>query len=99
MPSEWQMDERQVTFGETVYDGEGNELGRVRGLDEHGFYVTTAEGVAAVSASAQAQSKSGEKLLMWRCWECGETGRIADIPESCPSCGASKEEIYYWQED
>lgn len=97
MSSERTTHERQVTFGQTVYDDEGNELGRVRGLDEHGFYVTTSRGVVAFSA--EAQSKSGEKLLMWRCWECGETGRIEDIPDRCPSCGAGREEIYYWQED
>ena len=63
--------QRQVKFGQTVYDGDGNELGRVRNLDDGGFYVTNQEGV---STSEQAQSKAGEKTLMWRCDECGEVG-------------------------
>jgi rubrerythrin len=37
---------------------------------------------------------------MWRCWDCGEMGRLeGDLPSSCPSCGAEKEELYYWAED
>lgn len=37
---------------------------------------------------------------MWRCWQCGEMGRIeASLPDECPDCGASKEELYYWIED
>jgi rubrerythrin len=36
---------------------------------------------------------------MWRCWKCGEMGQIENIPDECPSCGAPKEDIYYWQED
>jgi len=26
-------------------------------------------------------------------------GKIENIPDECPSCGAGREEIYYWQED
>ena len=88
--------QRQVQFGQTVYDDDGEELGRVRAFDDSGFYVAVTEGVSTLS---QAESKAGEKTLMWRCWECGEMGQIDDIPESCPSCGAPSEEIYYWQED
>jgi hypothetical protein len=39
----------QLTFGQTVYDEDGNELGRVRGFDQHGFYVTLEEGIEALS--------------------------------------------------
>ncbi|MES3517493.1 MAG: hypothetical protein PPP58_07500 [Natronomonas sp.] len=87
---------RQVQFGDSIYDEDGNELGRVRAYDESGFYVSSAEGVSTMN---QAQSKTGEKTLMWRCWDCGEMGQISDMPETCPSCGAGSEEIYYWQED
>lgn len=90
---------RKLQFGQTIYDEEGNELGTVRGFDDSGFYVTTAEGVVALSEKREAESMAGEKELMWRCWKCGEIGRISDIPESCPSCSAPREEIYYWQED
>jgi rubrerythrin len=92
-------EQQQVSFGETVYDEEGNELGRVRGLDEHGFYVTTAAGVVAMSVEHEADTKAGIKELQWRCWECGEIGAIDEMPETCPNCGAPEEEIYYWQQD
>ncbi len=85
-----------VRVGQTVYDAEGNELGRVRNLDDGGFYVTTEDGV---STREQAESKAGEKTLMWRCEECGEVGHIDDVPSMCPSCGASGESISYLQED
>jgi Zn finger protein HypA/HybF involved in hydrogenase expression len=86
----------EIHFGQVVYDANGNELGRVRNLAEGGFYVTAEEGV---SVAEQAESKAGEKTLMWRCNECGEVGRIDDIPSMCPSCGASGESISYVQED
>lgn len=93
------VETREISFGESVYDAEGNELGRVRGVDEHGFYVTTSEGVVALSVEHEADSMGGEKELIWRCWECGAVGKLSDIPTGCPDCGAPKEEIYYWRED
>jgi len=95
-----QTDERtDVDFGQTVYDDEGNQLGTVRGFDEHGFYVTTADGVAALSSEHITAGTAGQAELMWRCWECGEMGDVAEIPDACPSCGAPREDIYYWTED
>lgn len=91
--------ERDVTFGQTVYDGSGNELGHVRGLDEDGFYVTIAEGVTAMSTGHDADNRTGVKELHWRCWDCGEIGALAEMPEECPNCGAPEEELYYWQQD
>ncbi|WP_336135056.1 DUF7130 family rubredoxin-like protein [Natronomonas amylolytica] len=85
-----------VRFGQTVYDDEGNELGQVRNFGDDGFYVSMLEGV---STASQAESKAGEKTLMWRCMECGEVGEIDDIPDMCPSCGASGESIAYLEED
>jgi hypothetical protein len=58
---------QRITFGETVYDADGREVGRVRGLDEHGFYVSTANGVVAMSMEHEAESKAGVKKLHWRC--------------------------------
>lgn len=89
------------SFGQTVYDDEGNELGRIRGFDEHGFYVTLDEGIEGFSEEHVTSGHEwGEAELMWRCWECGEMGDIEeDIPEACPTCGAPKEDIYYWTED
>ncbi|WP_255151312.1 DUF7130 family rubredoxin-like protein [Halorarius halobius] len=98
-PEQTPADGRDVDFGETVYDEEGNELGRIRGVDEHGFYVTTAEGVTAMSVEHEADTKAGIKELHWRCWECGEIGELGELPEECPNCGAPEEDLYYWQQD
>lgn len=89
------------TFGQTVYDEAGNELGRVRGFDEHGFYVTLEDGTERLPEEhVRAGHEFGEAELMWRCWECGEMGDIDDdIPDTCPNCGTGKEDIYYWTED
>ena len=88
-----------LSFGETVYDEDGQELGTIRGFDEHGFYVTTEEGIEAMSIEHIRAGDSGEATLMWRCWECGAMGDIENIPEGCPDCGAPKEDIYWWKED
>lgn len=90
---------RAVDFGQTVYTEDGEELGQVRGFDQHGFYVTTDEGVAAISVGHEADTRSGHKELHWRCWDCGEIGKIDEMPEQCPSCGAPEEDLYYWQQD
>jgi len=89
---------RSIDIGRAVYSQDGDLLGTVRGLDEHGFYVTAADGVAVLSGDATPGSTTDD-VLMWRCWACGEMGQIEDIPESCPDCGAPKEDIYYWLED
>jgi len=91
--------ERGLSFGETVYDEEGQALGTIRGFDEHGFYVTMEEGIDALSEEHVRAGLPGEAELMWRCWNCGAMGRIDDIPQECPDCGAPKEDIYYWVED
>lgn len=94
-------DGRRLRFEQTVYDEHGEKLGTIRGFDDDGFYVTAEEGVVPLETehARGATPGAGEMDLMWRCWECGELGRIADIPEECPSCGAPKEDIYYWTED
>jgi rubrerythrin len=94
-------DDVKPTFGQTVYDDEGNELGRIRGFDEHGFYVTLDEGIPGLSEEhIVAGHEFGQAELMWRCWECGEMDDLDDdLPEACPSCGAPKEDLYYWTED
>ena len=83
---------RRVRFGQTVYDEDGNELGRVKRFEEGGFRVTTVEGV---STRARAEGGAGGRTLLWRCAECGELGDIGDVPLTCPSCGASGESIHY----
>lgn len=91
---------RMVHPGETVFDADGNEIGTVRGFDEHGLYVTTQAGVEALSViHERAGHEFGEAELLWRCTECGAMGPIEDFPEACPDCGAPKEQLYYWTED
>jgi len=86
-------------FGQAIYDEDGTRLGTIRGFDEHGFYVSTDDGIEALSAEHIATGAAAEAELMWRCWECGEMGDIDEIPDTCPSCGAERESIYYWTED
>jgi rubrerythrin len=93
--------EIRVSFGEALYKENGEKVGSVRGFDEHGFYVTTLEGVGGLSIEhLRAGHEFGEGELMWRCWDCGEMGDLEDeFPEACPSCDAPKEDLYYFTED
>lgn len=94
-------DTPKVALGRTVYDEHGEELGTVRGFDDDGFFVTTREGVNALSIEHErAGHEFGEAELMWRCAECGELGDLQEaFPEACPNCGVEKEALYYWIED
>jgi len=94
-----QSERTRVSFGTEVYDEDGSKLGQVRAFDEHGFYVSIDDGIEALSSEHITAGIPGEATLMWRCCACGEVGQIEDIPDECPSCGAPKEDIYYWQED
>ncbi|RJS98615.1 rubredoxin-like domain-containing protein [Halococcus sp. IIIV-5B] len=89
---------RELGFDQTVYDDRGEQLGTIRGFDESGFYVRAA-GELATEVETSGSHGAGEMDLMWRCWACGELGRIDSLPEACPSCGAPKEDLYYWTED
>jgi rubrerythrin len=93
-----QSESRDIGFGTEVFDDEGNELGTIRGFDEHGFYVSVDQDIESLSGEHLATGSTGE-AVMWRCWNCGEMGEIENIPEECPACGAPKEDIYYWEED
>lgn len=90
-----------LSFGETLYNEDGREVGTIRGLEEGGAYVTTREGVEGMSIEhARSGHSFGEAELMWRCTECGEMGDIGkDIPDECPNCGSPKEDLMYWTED
>lgn len=94
-------DVERLAMGEPVFDEDGNELGEIRGFDATGFYVTTREGYEAMSVEhARSSPEFGEAHLMWRCTNCGEMGRIDEgLPETCPSCGSPREDLYYWTED
>ena len=89
-----------LDLGETVYDGDGNVFGTVRGFDEDGFFVTTRERIESPSVEhVRSGREFGEAELMWRRAACGEMDDLAEIPETCPSCGAGREELYYWIAD
>lgn len=90
-----------VEVGTAVYTEDGEEIGTVRGFDTDGFFVTTREGVASLSVEHERAGHAlGEAELMWRCGDCGEMGDLkGGVPDSCPSCDAPKEELYYWTED
>lgn len=91
----------ELSFGQTLYDDDGNTVGKIRGIEEGGAYLTTRDGVEGLSVEhARSGHSFGEAELMWRCMQCGEMGDIGvDIPDGCPSCGAIKEELMYWTED
>lgn len=89
-----------VGLGDRVFDADGNELGTVRGFDEDGVYVTTREGIEALSIGHErAGHEFGSAELLWRCSDCGAVGPIEEFPDGCPNCGAVKERLYYWTED
>ncbi|MWV41748.1 hypothetical protein [Natrialba sp. INN-245] len=90
-----------LNSGQTVYDEDGNELGRVRSFERSGFFVTTREGAEAMSIEhARSGHEFGEAHLMWRCMECGEMGAITDgFPDECPNCDTGREDLMYWTED
>lgn len=90
----------QIGLGESVFDEDGNEIGTVRGITEDGVVVTNRTGMAALSIEHEHPPHNlGEAELLWRCSQCGELGDIEKMPDDCPSCGARKEELYYWIED
>ena len=90
-----------VKIGESVFNDDGEVLGKVRGVDERGFFVTTRTGVERLSIEhARAGLCFGEAELVWRCTECGEMGEIENgFPDTCPNCRTEKENIMYWTED
>ncbi|SEW25455.1 DUF7130 family rubredoxin-like protein [Natrinema salifodinae] len=94
-------EQSRLAFGMTVYTEDGTEIGRIRGIDENGLYITLRDGIEGLSVEhVRSGQKFGEAELMWRCWECGELGRLdRDVPDECPSCGADREDLYYWTED
>jgi len=90
-----------LSFGQTLYDEGGRAVGSVRGIEEGGVFLTTREGVEALSVEhARSGVSFGEAELMWRCTVCGEMGEIdGGLPDTCPSCDTEKENLMYWTED
>ncbi|MFC7203190.1 hypothetical protein ACFQJC_06665 [Haloferax namakaokahaiae] len=100
-PEAGDMDEVSVAVGEKVFTEDGRPIGRVRGFEEGGVFVTTREGVEALSIEhARSGHSFGRAELMWRCMTCGAMRKLeGDLPDSCPDCQAPKEELMYWTED
>ncbi|WP_435099043.1 DUF7130 family rubredoxin-like protein [Halarchaeum sp. P4] len=93
-------DDTPVKLGTAVYNEDGDQIGVVRGFNEDGFFVTNREGAASFTVEHEHTPHDlGEAELLWRCSDCGEVGDVEEIPESCPSCDAPKEHLYYWTED
>jgi rubrerythrin len=90
-----------ISIGETLYTEDGTAVGRIRGVEEGGMFVSTREGVEALSIEhARSGHAFGEAELVWRCMDCGEMGHIRDeLPDSCPGCGTEREKLMYWTED
>src|SRR6056297_27276 len=83
--------------GERVFGADGEPLGVVRSLTQHGFDVSTDP--EATGGPQSTSGEFGEAYLMWRCLECGEMGEIDGMPDRCPNCEAEKESLYYRTED
>jgi hypothetical protein len=93
-------EEPRLAVGQTVYDDDGTELGTVRGFDEDGFFVTTRDGIAALSIEHERAGHAfGGAELVWRCSQCGAIGDLENWPAACPDCDAPREDLYYWTED
>lgn len=91
----------ELSFGEVLYNEEGEAVGTVRGMEEGGVFVSTRGGIEALSVEhARSGHDFGNAELVWRCMACGEVGHIRDdVPDACPNCGAAREELMYWTED
>jgi hypothetical protein len=94
-------DVMELSFGQVLYEESGAPIGTIRGVEEGGVFVTTRDGVESMSIEHTRSGHSfGEAELMWRCMDCGEMGEIeGGLPDSCPGCGASREQLMYWTED
>jgi hypothetical protein len=91
----------EVDFGEVLYTEDGQPVGRIRGVEAGGAFVSFREGMGGLSVEhARSGHEFGEAELVWRCTGCGEMGEIdAGLPEGCPECGEPKEALMYWTED
>ncbi|WP_336003425.1 DUF7130 family rubredoxin-like protein [Halorientalis halophila] len=100
-PESTEMNEVELSFGQTLYTEDGVSAGTIRGVEEGGVYLTVREGVESLSIEhARSGHAFGEAELMWRCTNCGEMGEIdGGLPGECPNCAVSKTDLMYWTED
>ncbi|GAA0545597.1 rubredoxin-like domain-containing protein [Halorubrum ejinorense] len=97
--SEVVSQDRILKPGQQVYDGNGRTIGVISAITETGVEVNTNSDVDTLSLRRAPTVNLGEGYLVWRCSECGELGDIDQIPDHCPSCGASRETLYAYLED
>lgn len=101
------QDELPVAIGEALYDDDGERVGVVDGVTDEGLEVvieadpgSVDEGENPPQHEDPPSGELGEGHLMWRCDQCGEMGDLEDgMPDSCPNCGAPKEDLYRAKED
>jgi len=90
-----------LSFGQTLYDEDGQPVGHVRGMEQGGVFLTTRDGIESMSIQhARSGHAFGEAELMWRCTNCGEMGALStQLPATCPNCQYEREYLMYWTED
>ncbi len=85
-----------VEPGEAVYSSDGELIGHITEIDTEGIHLIPA---GKDEPTVLAGRGYGEADLVWRCGKCGEVGELDTMPDNCPNCGASREEIYYLTQD
>lgn len=94
------MSEESPAIGERVYTEDGRPIGTISDVEDGGIMVQPLENELPPAALRGRRVQGfGEAELMWRCGQCGEMGNLDEMPDTCPNCGAAKEELYYWTED
>lgn len=81
-----------VALGEEVYNKDWELLGRVRGYEAGGFFVTTRDGMERLGIEhARSGHGFGEAHLMWRRMNCGEMSELDEgFPERCPTAASKR---------
>jgi len=97
--SEVASTDRALKPGQRVYDEAGRVIGVIQAITDIGVEVNTDSDVETLSLRQSPSVNLGEGYLVWRCSECGELGELNQIPDHCPSCGASKDTLYAYLED
>lgn len=87
----------RLGFGTRIDTEDGTQVGRIRGFDEEGSDVTMREGLEGMSVEQSARGRTSARPTS--CGAAGSVAKWAGSTRSCPSaasCGAEREELYYW---